>query len=156
SVETARALCQKVMQIGVSVILDISDLPPDARIEYVAAFLCELIETPPAFRRPCLVALDEVHRFSPQGGKAPLSKAPVADLCARGRKRGFIPILATQRIAKADKDVLSEVPNRIVGRVTLDVDVERAADDLGLRRDDTARLKGLHRGQFFIVGPALT
>lgn len=155
SVETATVLCQKVMETGVSVILDISDLKPEQRIEYVAAFVTQLVETPLAHRRPVLVAIDEVHRFAPQGGKAIPSRAAIADLVALGRKRGLIPVLATQRIAKADKDALAEIPNKLVGRITLDVDVDRAADDLGLRKEDYARLKTMQRGTFFALGPLL-
>ena len=154
SVNTATVLCQRVMELGVSVILDISDLPPAQRIAYVAAFVTQLIETPPAHRRRCLVVIDEVHRFAPEGAN-PASKQPIADLIALGRKRGFIPIVATQRVAKVDKNTISELQNGLTGRITLDVDAARAASDLGLRGEDKNRLRFLKRGEFFALGPAL-
>ena len=154
SVDTATVLCQRVMEFGVSVILDISDLPPAQRIAYVAAFVTQLIETPPAHRRRCLVVIDEVHRFAPEGAN-PASKQPIADLIALGRKRGFIPIVATQRVAKVDKNTISELQNGLTGRITLDVDAARAASDLGLRGEDKNRLRFLKRGEFFALGPAL-
>ena len=49
---TAALLCRRVMEIGVSLLLDLYELRPPERQAYVAAFLAELIETPIENRRP--------------------------------------------------------------------------------------------------------
>lgn len=76
---------------------------------------------------------------------------------SRGRKRGFVGCLATQRYSKLDKDSASMCGNVMIGRFTLDVDVKRAIDALGfMGREDQAKIRALETGQFFCHGPALS
>jgi DNA helicase HerA-like ATPase len=58
----------------------------------------------------------------------------VIDLASRGRKRGLALVGATQRLSKLHKDVAAELLNKIIMRTGLDVDVQRAADELGMAR----------------------
>jgi hypothetical protein len=100
-----------------------------------------------------LVVLDEAHVFCPQSGSAE-SAAAVIDLASRGRKRGFSSILATQRIQKLHKDAAAECNNKLIGRTTLDVDLARAADELGFAKTMWRDLRELPAGDFFASGPA--
>src|SRR6185369_2531203 len=103
-----------------------------------------------------LIVIDEAHIFAPEGAKSEATGA-VVDLMARGRKRGFAGILATQRISKLNKDAIAEVNNKLIGRAALDIDMKRAADELGFSsKEKQLYLRSLSAGRFFAFGPALS
>lgn len=154
--KTAVILARRLLETGVSAILDIYDLKAHERQAFVRLFLDTLVNAPKALWQPCLVILDEAHVFCPEAGKAE-SAGSVIDLATRGRKRGFSLIAATQRLAKLHKDTAAELLNKLVGRTGLDVDVKRAADELGMTpRDAMENLRPLSAGEFFAFGPALS
>jgi Mn-dependent DtxR family transcriptional regulator len=94
--------------------------------------------------------------FCPEKGSAE-SAGAVIDLATRGRKRGFCLVMATQRLSKLHKDAAAEMINKLIGRTTLDIDVKRAAEELGFSgREAAAELRKLEKGEFFAYGPALT
>ena len=100
--------------------------------------------------------MDEAHLFAPEKGKSEASSA-VIDLATRGRKREFCAVLATQRISKLNKDAAAECLNKLIGRTGLDIDMKRAADDLGLSTKDKIRsLRDLDPGHFYTFGPAIS
>lgn len=154
--KTAKILAHRLLETGVSAILDIYDLKAHERQAFVRTFLDTLTNAPKALWQPCLVVLDEAHVFCPEAGKAE-SAASVIDLATRGRKRGFALIAATQRLAKLHKDTAAELLNKLVGRTGLDVDVKRAADELGMTpREAMEQLRPLSAGEFFAFGPAVS
>lgn len=154
--KTAQLLARRLLETGVSAILDIYDLKAHERQSFVRLFLEALVNAPKALWQPCLVVLDEAHVFCPEAGKAE-SAGAVIDLATRGRKRGFALIAATQRLAKLHKDTAAELLNKLVGRTGLDVDVKRAADELGMTpREAMENLRPLTAGEFFAFGPALS
>lgn len=154
--KTAVILARRLLETGVSAILDIYDLKVHERQTFVRLFLDALVNAPKSLWQPCLVVLDEAHVFCPEAGKAEAAGA-VIDLATRGRKRGFSLIAATQRLAKLHKDTAAELLNKLVGRTGLDVDVKRAADELGMTpRDAMENLRPLSAGEFFAFGPALS
>jgi hypothetical protein len=152
---TARVLCRRVMELGVSAVVDLYDLNIHERRAFVHLFLDELMNLPRELWRPLLVIIDEAHVFAPQAGGAD-SLAAVQALCTQGRKRGYAPILATQRIAKLDKDCVAELLNKLIGRTGLDIDVKRAGDELGFDNKQRSTLKHLAPGRFYAFGPALS
>lgn len=154
--KTAQLLARRLLETGVSAILDIYDLKAHERQAFVKLFLEALVNAPKALWQPCLVVLDEAHVFCPEAGKAE-SAGAVIDLATRGRKRGFALVAATQRLAKLHKDTAAELLNKLVGRTGLDVDVKRAADELGMTpREAMENLRPLTAGEFFAFGPALS
>lgn len=155
-VRSAPLLGRRLLELGVSAILDLYELKSHDRIRFVRLFLEALIEAPRSLWHPALVVVDEAHLFCPQAGQAE-SAAAVIDLMTRGRKRGFCGVLATQRLSKLHKDAAAEANCKLIGRASLDVDVKRAADELGLSaREDLARLRTLPAGRFFAFGPGLS
>jgi hypothetical protein len=102
-----------------------------------------------------LTVVDEAHIFCPQT-KGVESADAVIDLAARGRKRGFAAVLATQRIQKLHKDAAAECNNKLIGRTNLDVDLVRAADELGFTKTSWPLLKQMPPGDFFASGPAFS
>jgi hypothetical protein len=153
---TAAALAKALWKAGTSAILDIYELKAHERVHFVRVFLETLINAPRAMWHPTLLAIDEIHIFAPQTGQCE-STGAVIDVATRGRKRGLCLLGGTQRLAKLHKDVAAELLNKLIGRTGLDVDVARAADELGMgRKEATEVLRNLDPGQFFAFGPALT
>jgi hypothetical protein len=155
--QTAAALALALWQARTSAILDIYELKAHERVLFVRRFLEALVNAPRAVWNPALVVIDEAHIFAPQGDRAE-SLGAVIDLATRGRKRGLALLAATQRISKLHKDVAAELLNKLIGRTGLDVDVRRAADELGMSnmREATETLRNLSPGEFFVFGPALS
>lgn len=152
---TAAALARAVWDSGTSAILDIYELKAHDRILFVRRFLEALINAPKKSWHQTLVVIDEIHVFAPQVGQAE-SLGAVTDLATRGRKRGLALLGATQRLSKTHKDVAAELLNKLIGRTGLDVDVQRAADELGMPRAAAQEtLRNLQPGEFFAYGPAL-
>jgi Helicase HerA, central domain len=152
---TAKLLAERLLEVGVSAILDIYELPSHDRVRFVRLFLEALIDAPKKLWHPVLVVLDEAHVYCPETGEAESDDA-VKGLCSRGRKRGFCAVLATQRLSKLAKDAAAECNNKLIGRTTLDVDMARAGDELGFTKANRLVLRDLEDGEFFAFGPALS
>ena len=155
---SAGLLARRLMEKNVSAVIDIYELPPTKRREFVAKFCQSLVDLPKSLWRPCFVAIDEAHEFAPEGENYASSEA-VSLLCSKGRKRGLCALLATQRLSKLSKDVAAELKVRCIGQTILDTDQKRAADFLGFPKTRWTDLRDLsqpgHEGEFFAVGPAL-
>lgn len=152
--KSAKLLAVRLLELGVSAVLDIFELSPDHRKEFVRDFLDALVDAPKHLWHPALVVLDEAHVYCPEKADA-VSADAVKSIATRGRKRGFCLIPATQRLSKLDKDVAAECNNKLIGRTVLDVDLKRAADELGFTKADWPSLRDLNAGDFFAYGPAL-
>ena len=154
--ESGGATADLIFRSGRSTILSLGEFEIEAMQEFVADFVKGLMRQPKELWRHCLVAIDEGAIFAPQADKA-VSKKPMIDLSARGRKRGFCPIVATQRGSALLKGVAANLDNKLIGLTTLDVDVERAAEQLGMKATVAKeRLRKLATGQFVAYGPALS
>lgn len=151
----ARLLAERLLELGVSAVLDIYELKAHDRVRFVRQFLEALVDAPKKLWHPALVVVDEAHVYCPQHGEAE-SAGAVVDLATRGRKRGFCAVLATQRLSKLHKDAAAECNNKLIGRTGLDVDVKRAADELGFTKERWRELRELEAGRFFGFGPALS
>lgn len=154
--DTAALLSRRLRETRVSAIVDIYDLKMHERRRFVRLFLEEFIDAPKSMWHPVLVDVDEAHLYCPEKGEAESASAMI-DLASRGRKRGLCAVFATQRLSKLHKDAAAELLNKLVGRTGLDVDVKRAADELGLSYKDAMQtLRNLEPGEFFAFGPALS
>lgn len=159
-VETRSAglLARRLLELGVSAIINLYDLKAHDRVRFVRLFLESMMSAPRNLWHPTFVVIDEAHTFCPQTGEAESAQA-VIDLETRGRKRSFCGILATQRISKLHKDAAAECNNKLIGRSSLDLDMRRSADELGVSAKDKEgqhRLRMLPAGQFYAFGPALS
>jgi hypothetical protein len=152
---TAKLLAERLLDVGVSAILDIYELPRHERVRFVRLFLEALVDAPKKLWHPVLVVLDEAHVYCPESGEAESADA-VKGLCSLGRKRGFCAVLATQRLSKLAKDAAAELNNKLIGRTSLDVDMARAGEELGFTKATRLQLRDLDDGEFFAFGPALS
>lgn len=155
--ETAAVLARRLLETGVSAILDIYELDPDERDQFVHNFLMALVNAPKRLWHPVMVVLDEAHVFCPERGQgSAISKPAVVALASRGRKRGYGLVLATQRLAKLHKDTAAELHNKCIGR-TGGPDLKRAGEELSMTPTEARReLYPLKPGEFFVYGPAFT
>lgn len=150
---SAALLALKLLELRASAIVDIYELHPHERIRFVRLFLEALVNAPKKLWGETLIVVDEAHTFAPEKGSAESLSAMIG-LASLGRKRGFAALYATQRIQKLHKDACADLVNKLIGRTTLDVDVKRAAEELGFLKDRQRELKDLRPGQFFATGPA--
>lgn len=153
--KSADLLCRQLMELEASAILDIYELDPEDRQEFVARFLHRLVNMPKGAWRPALVVVDEAHEFAPESGSAPPSKRPMELVVSKGRKRGLGAIYLTQRLSKLSKNA-SDLQNVLIGYTGLDTDIRRAGDILGFDKEQREGLKRLDPGEFFAFGPAIS
>lgn len=156
------ALAGRVRQHRASVVLALDELEVEQQIRCAAVFLTALFDAPREHWFPALVVVDEAQMFAPTAAgemnddTRRMTLAAMTNLMCRGRKRGLAGIVATQRLAKLAKNVAAEASNFLMGRTFLDIDMQRAADLLGMDRRQAERIRDLHRGQFLGLGPAIS
>lgn len=105
--KSAALLARRLLELNVSAIVDLYELPPQERKKFVRFFLESMVNAPKELYHNVLVVLDEAHIFVPEKEESEAANA-VIDLCSRGRKRGYCAVLATQRISKLAKDAAAE------------------------------------------------
>lgn len=158
SCHTAAMLARKVMELDLSIIVDLYDLPHDDKHKFVRIFMEAAFNAPKTQWHDRLFVVDEAHRFCPENGEG-VSEAKdiIIECCDDGRKRGMGMVLATQRIAKLDKSALAECENKLIGRTNFDDDRRRAGKELGFSsKEDLLSLRDLKRGYFYAQGAALS
>lgn len=155
------AIAARVREHRASVVLNLEGLEVDAQLRCAGLFLNGLFDAPRERWYPVLVVVDEAQLFAPAaagevGEEARrVSLGAMTNLMCRGRKRGLAGVIATQRLAKLAKNVAAEASNFLMGRTFLDIDMQRAADLLGMERRQAEQIRDLERGQFLALGPAL-
>ena len=163
---SAAMVATRMLELGTSFVANIFEMQKRDRFLWVKIFLETLVGAPKRLWREFLFLLDEAHMFAPEGGRGGKDNTTaldaVTDLAARGRKRGFGLICATQRLGKFNKDTAAELKNVLIGQTVLDIDRERAAETLGQKRDRKTKMefyetiKMLEPGEFYALGRALT
>jgi len=157
-----RLIASRTRQSRVSVVVTLEHLDTERQMRYAGAFLNGLFDIDRQYWTPALVVVDEAQLFAPavagevsdESRKASLEA--MTNLMCRGRKRGLAGIIATQRLAKLAKNVAAEASNFLMGRTFLDIDMQRAADLLGIDRRQAEVFRDLECGRFVGLGPALS
>ena len=153
---TGAKVARGILEQSCSAIIDLSDLPSRHHSEYVRDFIASMMSAPMKLWRPTILAIDEAHRFCPEGGRDNVAAEQVIDLMSRGRKRGYGGVLLTQRVSKIRKDAIAECANVFIGKTTLDIDVKRAGDMLGITNTEAKFLRNMKPGEWRAYGPCLT
>ena len=162
-VRSAEIVAHKLLELRASAVCDLYEMRPAERHSWVRIFLETLIDAPKKLWHPLVLIEDEAHVFCPEkgAGDSIASEAMIA-FSTRGRKRGFCGVPATQRLSKLRKDLAAECDNVLIGKTTLAMDRERAADEIGVEKKRGTRdefsneLRRLKPGQFFGTGPAIS
>jgi hypothetical protein len=121
--DNAPQLAKISVQRGISVILDLSDYTQDEQYNFLVAYFQSLWDVAGKERKPYQIILEEAHEWVPQGTRTPL-KQLLTRIALRGRKRGLGIILMSQRSAKVEKDVLTQVPLLFLHKVVHPVDLK--------------------------------
>ncbi len=150
-VENAAELAEVSLRRGISVILDLSDYAEEESAALLLAYFQRLWTVAFTLRRPYQIILEEAHEWIPQGTRTPLKQLLIR-IALRGRKRGLGIILASQRSAKVEKDVLTQVPLRFLHQVVHPADMTVYADLIPLPPKQVRELVGgLQVGQAVVL-----
>jgi hypothetical protein len=156
NIRHAETLAHKILETGLSVIIDLYELKKPDRIEFVRVFTDALIEAPKKIRRSCIVYYDEAQMFCPQD-KSAASTWSIIDICTRGRKRGLCAVLATHRASIMNNDAMAQCKNKFMGSTSLPDDQKKVAHELGLYdKEEIRNLRNLGKGEFWTFGAAIS
>ncbi|MDD5416386.1 MAG: DUF87 domain-containing protein [Candidatus Aenigmarchaeota archaeon] len=139
-------LAVKVVRDGTPLILDVSDVPDERGV--VSEFLKHLYEIADEMRKPYLLMIEEADKFVPQSKE---SMPQIEEISRRGRKRGLGLLLASQRPALVNKNVLSQCGNQMIGKLTTENDLQAVNLFFGSRKE-LEELPELEPGEFFVMG----
>jgi hypothetical protein len=153
SPKNAGELALKLLGLGVSAVIDIFNLAPADRREFVRRYCENLIAAPRSIWRPFMLVIDEAQLFCPENGDS-VATLPITHLMTLARKREICAVLATPRFASIDTDARAPINNFLIGRATLDVDYKRAGEVLGMPPAERRTLASLRSGQFHAYGPS--
>jgi hypothetical protein len=165
-IRSAELLARRILELGVSAVVDLYEMSPLVRPVWVAKFIQAFVDAPKNLWRDLLVYVDEAHTLAPEPGHGAVDseahrkcRSALIEFASRGRKRGYGLVAATQRLGKLSKDFAAELKNVLVGQTFMDIDRERAAGSLGIAKADKAaffkKVKTLRPGEFFAMGRAL-
>ncbi|MDD1656571.1 MAG: ATP-binding protein, partial [Methanomicrobiales archaeon] len=130
---------------GTPVIFDVSEVEMREKVTTLAEALYEIESL---LKIPYLLILEEADKFIPQS-KDSLKK--IEEISRRGRKRGLGLLVATQRPAIVNKNVLSQCNNQMLGKLSIENDL-RAVDLFFSSREEVESLATLEPGEFFVMG----
>ena len=158
---SAALVAHKLLELNASAVCDLYEMKASERHRWVKLFLEAMIDAPKNLWHPVLVIVDEAHIFAPEkgAGESEASEAMIG-LATRGRKRGFCAVFATQRLGKLRKDAAAEMLNVMIGGTFIDVDRKRAADALGIPKNEERaffdEMKVIKPGKFWALGRAVS
>lgn len=118
---TAADFAEQVYLRSTAVIVNLAYMEKDERQEVVLRYCQRLWDLAKAYAKPYWVVLEEAHNFIPQRTTTP-ELDTMKTFAAEGRKFGITPILASQRTAKVNKDILSECDYLFLHRVNIELD----------------------------------
>src|SRR5579885_1904725 len=151
NVEGAGKLAEISVMRGISVILDLSDFTQEEAYEFLLQYFKSLWAVSTAARQPYQIVLEEAHEFVPQGTNTPL-KQMLTRIALRGRKRGLVVILISQRSAKVEKDVLTQASLLFLHKVVHPIDLRVYKDLIPLPASEVeALVRRLHPGEAIML-----
>ncbi|HLZ49255.1 MAG TPA: DUF87 domain-containing protein [Candidatus Acidoferrum sp.] len=160
-VRSAGLVAEKLLELRASAVCDLYSLKPGVRHTWVNLFLTAVMNAPKRLWHPVLFVVDEAHKFAPEKGEGESeAREMMLSLSSDGRKYGFCGIFATQRLAKLDKSLASELLNVLIGPTFMDIDLQRAHKALGIVPKDQAafnqQMKTIRPGHFWALGRAIS
>lgn len=158
---SAELVAKRLLELNASAVCALYELKKPERHRWVRLFVEALMDAPKALWHPVIIISDEAHVTCPEKGQGESEAlSAMVDLATRGRKRGFCPIYATQRLGKLSKNAAAELLNVMIGQTFIDIDQHRAAESLGIPRKDEraffAQMKVMDPGNFWCLGRALS
>lgn len=154
--KTAALLAQRLIKERVSAIIDLFEMSPWERETFVKNFADAMTNAPKNLWLPTLLVVDEAQTYAPEGDKTECGRT-LHNAAFKFRKRHFGILFATPRISALSKNIISTCKNKLIGYTSLDIDMKRAAEELGFSSKEQMRsLRDLDPGEFFVFGPAVS
>ena len=157
---------RSVLSLGLQVVYDLRTWQTAEQMgNSICVVVEELLETvalapegeEPA---PCLVFLDEAEYWLPQAQPSYLSVHTYKrlldafhTLATMGRSRGLAPVIATQRIAKVNKDIIAQAEMHVFMKAMLDIDLDRYFDYFNKSIVSREQLRGFQAGEAVVCLP---
>lgn len=141
-----KELVSTVVKENVPMIFDVSDVIDEKAA--VTAVCGAIYEVGSKLKVPYLLIIEEADKFVPQKDKV---IKEIEEISRRGRKRGVGLLLATQRPAFLNKNVLSQCSNQFIGKLTTEADLA-AVKLFFASRTELEELPKLKPGEFFALG----
>ncbi len=114
-----KKLANLIISKNIPVILDVSNAVDEKKS--VSDFCSALYEEESRLRMPYLLILEEADKYSPNIGKGLMI---IEEIARRGRKRGLGLLIASQRPAFVNKNILSQCNNQFLGKLTIKNDID--------------------------------
>lgn len=155
-------IIQTILTLGISVIWDLSGRTQKNQQELFTVIAGGLFSAQdnPELRRPVKFIVEEARVFAPQKSTG-LTKVEgetcltvFENIATRGRKRGINMLLATQRCASVNKDIISQANRWWFGgaRSTQDCDALAPYLDQAEVTIEDSDIKALQAGEFYYCG----
>jgi hypothetical protein len=156
---------RSVLRCGAQVVYDLRGWQtPEQMAGLICAVVEEMLETvaltPEGELAPCLVLLDEAEYWLPQAQPSHLSGRTYKRLldafhllATMGRSRGLTPVIATQRIAKVNKDIIAQAEMTVLMKAVLDIDLDRYYDYFNKSLVSRERIRGFAAGEAVVCLP---
>ncbi|NOU05313.1 MAG: ATP-binding protein [Hyphomicrobiaceae bacterium] len=156
---SGRVVGEAIAAASESCLIDLSELgTKSAERRFMLAFLDAMYRH--ASGEPCHLVFDEADLWAPQRAIEPQLQSLMENIVRRGRVKGYIPWLITQRPAVLSKDVLSQADGLVAMKLTSSQDraalgawIEGQANKSDEKRM-LARMATLKRGQGVVWIPA--
>jgi hypothetical protein len=154
-----------ILKKGVQAVYDLRTWQtPEEMANLICVIVEEMLETvaltPEGDLAPCLVFLDEAEYWLPQSQPSYLSGHTYRRLldafhllATMGRSRGLAPVIATQRIAKVNKDIIAQAEMNVLMKAVLDIDLDRYSDYFNKSLASRERIRGFEAGEAVVCLP---
>ncbi len=148
-VETAEFMAEWVLRENVSVIIDTSMVKDDK--DYIDRFLNQFFFLETTARKPYLLIIEEAEDYAAEKGAPGTFLGITAVLARKGGKRGIGVIYVGHRPAWISKGVLSQCPNKAVGKIE-STDFKALEDFARIPHEIVEKLPNLDKGEFCLAG----
>jgi hypothetical protein len=143
---------QRIITESKKIVLDVSETEKKVINDFLDSIYrvaTQLFKAGAHKQNPFLIVVEEADVYIPQSKRDGLEILQV--ISRRGRKRGLGILLATQRPALVNKNVLSQCNNVFIGKLTLKNDIDSVRIFFS-SMDDARQLTELEPGQFYVQG----
>jgi hypothetical protein len=156
----ASLLAEKVVQTGISVVLDLKHATMLERYALLAKFLEGFYRVEEKLMKPYVLILDEAHRITPEKGVIKLREVRdvqtqveywVYEIGATGRHYGIGFIAVARRTAEISKMTLTQCELKIVHKVSDPIDLDKLRE-YGLSSELLVQVERFKPGDAVVIG----
>jgi DNA helicase HerA-like ATPase len=160
SEEQAAVLAERIVQTGISVVLDLKHGTMLKRYAFLAKFLEGFYRVEEKVMKPYVLILDEAHRITPEKGVIKLRGVRdvqtqveywVYEIGATGRHYGIGFVAVARRTAEISKMTLTQCELKIVHKVSDPIDLDKLRE-YGLSSELLVQVERFRPGDAVVIG----